>query len=127
MENSGKGRSTVNTAPQYAEELHGVVDRVVFRNDDTGWTVIEVDTGEEIETAVGELPEIHVGEKLRLGGEWTEHPSFGRQFRVGRQVCPLFSICCFSTKRMPFCARNSEYFSIPSPAAILSAFSKPMP
>ena len=41
-----------------------------------------MDTGDTIETVVGVLPRVQVGESLRLQGAWTEHPSFGRQFKA---------------------------------------------
>ena len=62
--------------------LAGTVDHIVFCNDDNGWTVLELDTGDTIETVVGVLPRVQVGETLRLQGGWTEHPAFGRQFKA---------------------------------------------
>ena len=64
------------------QQLTGTVDHIVFCNDDNGWTVLELDTGDTIETVVGVLPRVQVGESLRLQGAWTEHPSFGRQFKA---------------------------------------------
>ncbi len=64
------------------ESLTGAVEHIVFCNDDNGWTVLELDTGDAIETVVGVLPRVQVGENLRLQGAWTEHPSFGRQFKA---------------------------------------------
>lgn len=62
------------------EELCGSVERVVFRNADNGWTVLELEAGEELHKVVGVLPAVAAGEQLRLKGKWVEHPSFGRQF-----------------------------------------------
>ena len=64
------------------EQLTGAVEHIVFCNDDNGWTVLELDTGDAIETVVGVLPRVQVGENLRLQGSWTDHPSFGRQFKA---------------------------------------------
>ena len=64
------------------QQLTGTVDHIVFCNDDNGWTVLELDTGNTIETVVGVLPRVQVGESLRLQGGWTDHPSFGRQFKA---------------------------------------------
>ena len=64
------------------EQLTGAVEHIVFCNDDNGWTVLELDTGDTIETVVGVLPRVQVGENLRLQGAWTDHPSFGRQFKA---------------------------------------------
>lgn len=64
------------------EELSGSVERVVFRNAENGWTVLELEAGEELHKVVGVMPAVGVGERLRLMGKWVEHPSFGRQFRA---------------------------------------------
>ena len=64
------------------EQLTGTVEHIVFCNEDNGWTVLELDTGTTLETVVGVLPQVQAGETLRLQGEWTEHPSFGRQFKA---------------------------------------------
>jgi len=64
------------------EQLTGTVEHIVFCNDDNGWTVLELDAGDSIETVVGVLPRVQVGESLRLQGAWTDHPSFGRQFKA---------------------------------------------
>lgn len=64
------------------EELCGTVERVVFRNADNGWTVLDLEADGELHKVVGTLPMAAVGERLRLGGEWVEHPSFGHQFKA---------------------------------------------
>ena len=63
-------------------ELHGTVERVVFRNEANGWTVLELDDGQELQKVVGVLPMASVGEHLKMLGNWVEHPSFGHQFRA---------------------------------------------
>ena len=64
------------------QELCGNVERVVFRNDENGWTVIELESNEELHKVVGVLPMVNVGEYLNLKGTWGEHPSFGAQFQA---------------------------------------------
>ena len=63
-------------------EIHGNVEDVIFRKEETGFTVIEMSTEDEYITVVGVLPEIGAGEELKLRGSWTTHPTFGRQFRA---------------------------------------------
>jgi exodeoxyribonuclease V alpha subunit len=43
--------------------------------------VVALETGMEV-SAVGNLAGVRVGESLRLSGQWTTHPRFGRQFQV---------------------------------------------
>ncbi len=70
-------------------ELCGSVDRIVFRNQDNGWTVLDLETEKDgIQKVVGELPMVAVGETVRLQGEWVEHATFGRQFRA--QMCERY-------------------------------------
>ena len=63
-------------------QLTGMVDHIVFCNDDNGWTVLELDTGDAVVTVVGTFPRVQVGETLRVQGNWTNHPSFGTQFKA---------------------------------------------
>ena len=67
---------------EHQDELSGIVERIVFRNDENGWTVLELESEDELHKVVGTLPAIQAGELLRLVGEWAEHPKFGRQFRA---------------------------------------------
>lgn len=62
--------------------LSGIVDRVVFRNAENSFTVIELSCGGELVTAVGSLPELSSGEEITLYGEWDSHNLFGRQFKA---------------------------------------------
>ncbi len=64
------------------QRLSGVVERVRFRNEDNGWTVLELEAEDEFHTVVGCLPAVQPGERLQMTGEWCEHVQYGRQFRV---------------------------------------------
>ncbi|MBQ1707230.1 MAG: ATP-dependent RecD-like DNA helicase, partial [Clostridia bacterium] len=65
------------------EVLEGVAEELVFRREDTGFTVLDISTEDgELITVVGVLPEISAGEELRLSGHWDAHSTFGRQFRA---------------------------------------------
>ncbi len=64
------------------ERLSGAVERIVFRNEQNGWTVLELADGEEYHKVVGVLPAVQAGEFLQLTGEWGEHARFGRQFNA---------------------------------------------
>lgn len=63
--------------------ITGVVDSVIYKSDDSGYTVIDVeaDNGDFL-TAVGIMPHVGEGEAVRLYGYWTTHSNFGEQFRV---------------------------------------------
>ena len=61
-------------------ELCGTAEAITFRNEESGWTVLDFACGGELVTAVGVLPQISPGEELRLLGRWGFHQTFGRQF-----------------------------------------------
>ncbi|MGN0520916.1 MAG: ATP-dependent RecD-like DNA helicase [Candidatus Fimenecus sp.] len=62
--------------------LQGTVEDIKFRNEQNGYTVLEVGCDDELVTAVGTFSDISVGESVRLSGAWTYHSTFGRQFKV---------------------------------------------
>ncbi|MBQ4104967.1 MAG: ATP-dependent RecD-like DNA helicase [Clostridia bacterium] len=63
-------------------EVCGPVERVVYRNEENEYTVIEVGCGDEVITAVGIMPLVHEGEELKLIGSFTSHATYGQQFSV---------------------------------------------
>jgi exodeoxyribonuclease V alpha subunit len=62
--------------------LEGIVESIVFRNEENGFTVMEINTGEDYVIAVGSIPLIGEGERVTLRGDWVSHPSYGRQLKV---------------------------------------------
>ena len=73
-----------------SEILKGSVEDVSYFNEETGFCVCEINTGEEIATVVGAIGQIIIGEEVEFHGEWTFHQSFGRQFKASsaRQTLP---------------------------------------
>jgi len=65
-------------------EIIGIVEEIAFRNDDNGFTVLDLreDGTDQMVTAVGSFPFVSLGERIRLEGEWTNHPAYGRQFKM---------------------------------------------
>ncbi|MGL4453895.1 MAG: SF1B family DNA helicase RecD2 [Sarcina sp.] len=64
------------------EELNGIVESIVFKSEDTGYTVLRFREGTQVHTAVGSVPHIKEGQNLKLKGTWAAHPQFGRQFKI---------------------------------------------
>lgn len=62
--------------------MSGYVEHIVFQNSDNGYTVLNLVSGEEEVTCVGIFHGVGEGETLELAGEYTEHPSYGRQFKM---------------------------------------------
>ncbi|MET8625213.1 ATP-dependent RecD-like DNA helicase [Kitasatospora sp. NPDC004669] len=71
--------------PRQLAQVEGVLERITYSNEETGYTVARVDTGRggnDLLTVVGALLGAQVGESLRLHGRWGSHPQYGRQFMV---------------------------------------------
>src|SRR5258707_9339426 len=69
--------------------LEGSVESIVFRNEDSHYTVARFrpnDSGrllrDDLTTIVGALPGVQVGELLAVEGEWETDPRYGRQLHV---------------------------------------------
>ena len=61
--------------------IHGVIENVVYHNENNDYTVIEVvDSENNLVTAVGIMPMAFEGENVTLYGDFTFHKEFGRQF-----------------------------------------------
>ena len=68
-------------AEEKLTELVGTVEEIVFRNEETGFTVLELSDGVQLHTVVGEIPGIDLGEEVRVTGSFVMHPSYGAQFK----------------------------------------------
>ncbi len=70
-------------------ELCGVVDAIVFRNEENGYSVcrVKADGHREPVTVVGNCSAMWVGESLRAEGEWIRHPQHGFQFQAASITC----------------------------------------
>jgi len=68
--------------------LEGVLDRIVYANEDNAWSVIRIVVPRRREpvTAVGNLLGVQPGESLRLAGCWITDRKYGEQFRVDSYV-----------------------------------------
>ena len=66
------------------ETLQGILERIVYENSDTGYTVGRLSARDHAEllTVVGNLASVNPGESLLLQGEWVDNPRYGRQFQI---------------------------------------------
>ncbi|MBQ7500077.1 MAG: ATP-dependent RecD-like DNA helicase [Clostridia bacterium] len=63
--------------------VEGIVDRIIYQNEENGYTVCELTIGEaEDLTILGNMPFIRTGETIRAVGRWTIHQTYGKQFAV---------------------------------------------
>jgi exodeoxyribonuclease V alpha subunit len=69
------------------ETLTGVLERIIFFNEENHYTIAELKPdgvkGEDARvTITGPLPGVQCGETLQLTGEWTRHAQHGAQFKI---------------------------------------------
>lgn len=64
------------------EVVKGYVEHIVFRNEENGYTVFNIENENGELTCVGVFPYISEGEMLEMTGDYTEHAIYGQQFKV---------------------------------------------
>ena len=76
-------------APADSAVLTGVVERIIFLNEENHYTIAEFrpeltdpKARSEPVTIVGPLPGVECGETLHLTGEWSQHSQHGAQFKI---------------------------------------------
>jgi exodeoxyribonuclease V alpha subunit len=70
-----------------AERLEGMIERVTFHNEETGFAVLRVQAAghKQLVTVIGVLAQVTAGEYVAAEGEWTEDPEHGLQFKATTQ------------------------------------------
>ncbi len=63
-------------------KMEGVVENVIYHNEDNGYTVMEVNAGGELQIATCVVPDINAGESVTLYGQFETHPVHGPQFKA---------------------------------------------
>lgn len=66
------------------EHIRCVVERITYQNALNGYSVIKCRAKgwDDLVTVVGNMPDVHVGSVLYLGGGWRIDPKYGRQFAI---------------------------------------------
>ncbi len=66
------------------DTLTGLVERVTYHTEDTGYSVLKVKVPKRHEpvTVTGRVPSVHAGEEIRAQGEWVNVAEYGRQFKA---------------------------------------------
>ncbi|MEE1243561.1 MAG: helix-hairpin-helix domain-containing protein, partial [Frisingicoccus sp.] len=64
------------------ETLHGLVEHIVYHNENNGYTVLALMCqGDEV-MCTGTMAMVNEGEYIRAEGDYVEHATYGRQFRI---------------------------------------------
>lgn len=64
------------------DQLSGYVEKIVYRNEDNGYSVVELFSGGESKTIVGNLSMLAEGEYIEASGTLKRHPLYGDQLVV---------------------------------------------
>lgn len=65
------------------ECFKGYVNKIVYRNEDNGYTVFELSIDDDDDlTCVGTIPYLTEGEFVEVTGDYTEHAVYGQQLKV---------------------------------------------
>ena len=66
------------------DEVIGIIEEIIFRNEDNGFTVLEINSESDntLVTAVGNLPFAVEGERVKITGQWAVHPDYGEQIKI---------------------------------------------
>lgn len=72
------------SSPPPPEPLQGVVERITYHSEDSGYTIarLKAPRTSELVTIVGNFANLQAGQTLQLSGTWREHPKYGQQFQV---------------------------------------------
>lgn len=63
-------------------EIQGRLSEMIYQNEVNSYTIATLDTEDEEVTIVGYLPFIHIGDTLKLIGQFVTHQEYGEQFKI---------------------------------------------
>ena len=82
----GKNRNTGGTRRRLPggamEQLEGYVERITYRNQESGYTVMTLHTEGDSVCVTGSFAELSEGEFVRVRGEMIVHPVYGEQMKA---------------------------------------------
>ncbi|WP_273321762.1 ATP-dependent RecD-like DNA helicase [Vallitalea guaymasensis] len=62
--------------------IEGIIEEIIYRNENNGYCVCEISMEEEDITCVGTMLGVSEGEQIRAVGEYVSHHTYGRQFQI---------------------------------------------
>src|SRR5215213_6494869 len=78
-----------NQTSDELEKLSGIVHRITFHSVETGYTVLKVGSFQKPQeelTVIVHQCKVFAGATLDLYGQWTNHPTYGRQFKATKVI-----------------------------------------
>ncbi len=70
--------------PAPTQSLRGIVERVLFHAEDTGYCILKVQPSgsRDVVSLIGKAPRAVAGEQVEATGKWEQNAEFGRQFKA---------------------------------------------
>ena len=74
----------IDGGPRPPDEIAGLIERVTFFNEETGFAVLRVKSKgrRELLTVIGTLPSVNAGEWIHAAGQWVQDREHGLQLRA---------------------------------------------
>ncbi|MBE0696129.1 MAG: ATP-dependent RecD-like DNA helicase, partial [Anaerolineaceae bacterium] len=71
--------------------ISGSIEEIVFYNPENGYCVLAINCQDDMLTVVGTFPELAIGEKVEVTGEFIHHPRFGQQLKASafQRILPV--------------------------------------
>ncbi|MDL2311154.1 ATP-dependent RecD-like DNA helicase, partial [Peptostreptococcaceae bacterium OttesenSCG-928-C18] len=63
-------------------DVEGIIENIIFSNEENGYTVMNLSTIDGDITAVGITPSVVVGDSLKIQGEFIFHDKYGEQIKI---------------------------------------------
>jgi len=64
------------------EQFEGIVEQIIYCNENNGYTVCDIRVGRRLITLVGYIPGLGIGETIFVSGTWVVHQDYGKQLKV---------------------------------------------
>lgn len=64
------------------EQIEGIVEDIIYCNNQNWYTVCEIRSGRRLITIVGYMPGLAVAENIIVRGTWIHHQDYGKQLKV---------------------------------------------
>ncbi len=73
----------MNNTQQDKDFVSGIVDSIIYQNEDNGYVVCEIEDTDGAPVVLnGIIPYLTEGDKITAVGKWVNHPTYGMQFKV---------------------------------------------
>ena len=81
---SASATASSQTARPAPETISGMVERVTFQSEESGFSVLKVKAKgfRDLVAVVGTMPPVTAGEWIEAGGKWEVDREHGQQFKV---------------------------------------------